>query len=89
MHVADCRISMPFIDLISFFVCASLADRLTPPLPPVAFIFSANSQPSEEGDPEATGGAAGLGLGPDVQAEEVLGREDVKTYLKGVQVRGA
>lgn len=38
------------------------------------------------GDPEATGGAAGLGLGPDAQAEEVLGREEVKDYLKGVKV---
>lgn len=41
---------------------------------------------AEGGDPEATGGAAGLGLGPDVQAEEVLGREEVKDYLKGVKV---
>lgn len=41
---------------------------------------------TEGGDPEATGGAAGLGLGQDVQAEEVLGREEVKDYLKGVKV---
>eukprot|EP00752_Nemacystus_decipiens_P018211 g16340.t1 len=41
------------------------------------------------GDPEATGGAAGLGLGPDAQAEEVLGREEVKDYLKGVKARVA
>lgn len=39
------------------------------------------------GDPEATGGAAGLGLSPDAQAEEVLGREEVKDYLKVVKVR--
>eukprot|EP00903_Cladosiphon_okamuranus_P005837 g5778.t1 len=41
------------------------------------------------GDPEATGGAAGLGLGPDAQAEEVLSREEVKDYLKGVKARVA
>ncbi|CAN0257808.1 unnamed protein product, partial [Ectocarpus fasciculatus] len=40
-------------------------------------------------DPEATGGAAGLGLSPDAQAEEVLGREEVKDYLKGVKARVA
>lgn len=46
-----------------------------------------NAQPSEHGDPEATGGAAGLGLTADVQPEEVLERDDVKAYLKGVKVR--
>lgn len=38
------------------------------------------------GNPEATGGPAGLGLGPSIQTEDVLGRDDVKAYLKGVQV---
>ncbi|CAN0168212.1 unnamed protein product [Scytosiphon promiscuus] len=41
----------------------------------------------DEGNPEATGGAAGLGLAPGAQAEEVLGREEVKEYLKGVKTR--
>lgn len=40
----------------------------------------------DEANPEATGGAAGLGLAPGAQAEEVLGREEVKEYLKGVKV---
>lgn len=42
---------------------------------------------SEGGNPEATGGPAGLGLGPSLQAEEVLGRDDVKAYLRSIQVR--
>lgn len=46
-----------------------------------------NAQGPEKGDPEATGHGAGLGHGPDLQPEEVLGRDDVKAYLKTVQVK--
>ncbi|CAM9338179.1 unnamed protein product, partial [Ectocarpus sp. 12 AP-2014] len=56
---------------------------------PNAPIAGAEGGGEAGGDPEATGGAAGLGLSPDAQAEEVLGRDEVKDYLKVVKARVA
>lgn len=55
----------------------------------VVFLYCSrpNAQGPEKGDPEATGHGAGLGHGPDLQPEEVLGRDDVKAYLKAIQVK--
>lgn len=79
-----------------FYFVFPLRCRSCQTLPPFSFLTASRPRPiapaagegegGRGGDPEATGGAAGLGLGPDAQAEEVLGREEVKDYLKGVKV---
>lgn len=77
------RLDRPFFRPLSiFFSVTSLRNR-----PSALAAGGGGGGGAPGGDPEATGGAAGLGLGPDAQAEEVLGREEVKNYLKSVKVR--